>query len=396
MLKKQFLKIARVVLYELPLPLMTGLLIVVIFYLVIGSYRYWTAGPFDLHDRWAEIQYFTRGIDPFDIAQGKIESIPVIGGVSDFGGYTPWSYLLAMPLVPPFSYEVVKFWYFGVMLFSFLLTFFLLYRYCRGLGLAREHSMLIGAAALCNWGIVYGMRWGQYSLPVVAALTVYMIAVERDRPILGGLSLALAMIKPQVAFLFGFVAVAKKKWKLLWIAIFIVFASWFLVAAWLGKPTWSLLSAKAKQNTGIGYYYGIFDAIIMNSQHREFWLLASGIFFVTVVALVALLQARERVSYHMAIAAIASTMWTYSGVYDSVVLAFMMCYLFLQYYRQFQNYLLVMLMAASGVLVWQPTGISHGIIWPIPLIMRAVWIAALTVGFISEKNGIFVGKEFRL
>jgi hypothetical protein len=244
----------------------------------------------------------------------------------------------------------------------------------------------VGAAAVCNWALVYSMRWGQYSLPVLAALTMYMVAVKKTWPVLGGLSLAFAMIKPQVAFLFGFVAIAKKQWKLLLVAIVTVIVAWIGAAAWVGKPMLSLLAAKANQNAEIGYYYGLFDVIIKTSQHRESWLLLSGILFVTVVMLVALLQSRKSVEYHMAIAAVASTMWTYSNTSDSLVLAFMMYYLLLQYHRQKPNSQSVILLIVSAVLMWQPTGISHGIIWFIPLIMRAVWIVALAVNVTSEES----------
>jgi hypothetical protein len=385
MLKKQLFLYLKVLVYERPLLLTTVLLLTMLFYLTIGSYRYWTKGPFDLHDRWTEIQYFVRGVDPFDVETGKTSAIYNVGKVSEFGGYTPWSYLLAIPLVPPLPYIVVKYWYFGVMLFSFFLTFFLLYRYFKRLGLPSDKSLLICATALCNWVLVYGMRWGQYSLPVLAALTVYMIAVARNRPILGGISLAFALIKPQVALLFGFVAFAKKQFKLIFVASVALIASWIVAAVWLGKPALSLIMAKARQNVGKGYYYGIFDAIIRNSQEREFWLLLSGILFIAIMTLISLLQSRKDVEYHMAIAAVASTMWTYSGVYDSLVLAFMICYLFLQYHSQPGNDRGLVLLILAAILVWQPSGILHGIIWPLPLIMRAVWILAIVSAVKSEK-----------
>lgn len=385
MLKKNILKIIRILIYDRPVPLIFILLILMITYFAIGSYRYWILGPFDLHDRWAEIQYFIRGIDPFDIVMGTTEDLSEIGKVSSYGGYVPWAYILALPLVPPLPYGVVKFWYFGVMLFSFLITFFLFYQYCRRLGLSCNHSLLISSAALCNWGLVYGLRWGQYSLPVLAALTVYMIAIERNKPILGGVSLSIAMIKPQVAFLFGFVAIAKKKWRLLAVAIFIVITSWIAVAAWLDKSIWSLLAVKANQNTAIGYYYGLFNEIIINSQHRELWILSSGIFFIILMVLVTFLQSGRSITYHMAIAGLASTMWTYSGPYDSIVLSFLICYLLLQYYFKVQNFHFMLLLFASAILVWQPTGISHGIIWPVPIIMRTVWVTALYLAITSEK-----------
>lgn len=385
-IEKRFLATVKILVYEKPLPIATALLLVTICYLAIGSHRYWTLFPFDLHDRWAEIQYFSRGIDPFDVASGKTDIIHGIGKVSDFGGYTPWAYVFAMPLVPLIPYEMLRFWYFGVMIVSLLITFFVLYRQCNQLGLSCEQSLLITVAALCNWALVFGMRWGQYSLPVLAALTIYMIAIKKSWPILGGLSLAFAMIKPQVAFLFGFVAIAKKQWKILMIAIITVIAVWIGSAVWLGKPILSLLAAKATQNVAAGYYYGLFDVIIRNSQHRESWLLLQGILLIIAVMFVALLQSKKSVEYHMAIAAVASTMWTYSGVYDSLVLAFMMYYLLLQYYCQQTNYKSVMLLIASAVLVWQPTGISHGVIWPIPIIMRVVWIVALFVNVRSEES----------
>ncbi|MCX6136303.1 MAG: hypothetical protein NTV54_02255 [Ignavibacteriales bacterium] len=367
------------------------LLLGTICYLAIGSYRYWIALPFDLHDRWAEIQYFIRGIDPFDVAVGKADIIHGVGKVSEFGGYTPWAYIFAIPLVPPVPYEVVQFWYFGMMLSSFSITFLLLLQYSKRFGLSRDQSLLICATAVCNWALVYSMRWGQYSLPVLAALTLYMVAVKKTWPVLGGLSLAFAMIKPQVAFLFGFVAIAKKQWELLLIAIMTVSAAWVGAAFWVGKPILSMLAAKAKQNIEIGYYYGLFDVFIRTSHHRESWLLLSGVLFVTIMMLAALLQSRKSVEYHMAVAAVASTMWTYSGVYDSLVLAFMMYYFMLQYYRQHTNYIADMLLIASAILVWQPTGFSHGIIWAIPLIMRAVWIAAIVVNVMREGSEPLLG-----
>ena len=386
MLKKQILKIVKFLMYDRPALLISILSIIMISYLGIGSYRYWVLGPFDLHDRWTEIQYFTQGIDPFDVVTGKTENISGIGRVSDFGGYVPWAYLLALPFVPPLPYGAVKFWYFGVMLFSFLITFVLLFQYCGRSGLSRDQSLLISVAALCNWGLVYGMRWGQYSLPVLAALTVYMVAIERNKPFLGGLSLSIAMIKPQVALLFGFVAIAKKKWRLLSVSIFIVLTSWIVVAAWLDKSMWSLVAAKANQNMAIGYYYGLLNEIIINSQHREFWILLSGIFFITLIALLAFLQSKRSITYHMAIAGLASTMWTYSGPYDSIVLAYMICYLLIQYYHKVNNFHFVLFVFASAILVWQPTGISHGIIWPIPIIMRAIWITSLYMAITSENK----------
>ena len=367
------------------LSLIAPLFILIGCYVGIGTFRYWVMVPVDLHDRWAEIQYFVRGIDPFDIVSKKMEVSQEIGWMSEGAGYPPWSYVFALPLVPPISYEVLRFWYFGVMIFSFMITLILLYKLSGGFDFSHRQSLLIAAVAGCNWAIVSGLRWGQYSLPVLAALTIFMFAIKKNRPILGGIALAFAMIKPQVAFLFGFAAIAKRQWKLLLTAIAAVVSAWIGAAVWLGKPMLSLLAEKAQQNAEIGYYYGLFDVIVQSSRHRELWLTISGGLLIIVMTLISLRQSRKSIEYHMAIAAVASTMWTYSNVADSVVLAFLLYYLLVQYLRQDPVDQSAVLLAVSAALVWQPTGISHGIIWFIPLIMRTVWIVAIAAYAASEE-----------
>jgi hypothetical protein len=150
----------------------------------------------------------------------------------------------------------------------------------------------------------------------------------------------------------------------------------------------TLVAAKARLNINAGYYYGVFDGLIRAGHPRATWLLISMITCVALVLVVAVVQRRQCVEYHMAVAAVASTMWTYSGVYDALVLGFVVFYLMVHYRQVEQHAFKVGLLGAAALLVWQPSGLSYGVAWPIPLVMRCVWIGAIIVTAAADEPAL--------
>lgn len=234
-------------------------------------------GWFDGALRWKESQYVLEGINPFDMAYLSLDdfsSIKEMGALPAFAGNLPWVYILSNAVLPGFIFswpvaKLVSMILYGliaaisaVCLYQYLLRFL----HKRGIEDHKNRIALMCVSCFfAQMAVLSALKWGNHAFVVNACLIIF-ITLDHDKNfLLSGLVLALAMLKPQVSFLFFIPLLLKKQWKpILTAAVIVVAAS--LGAAFLVRenPIGMLTQMYAQ---GIDYkdagqsaiYYGLFD-----------------------------------------------------------------------------------------------------------------------------------------
>jgi len=115
------------------------------------------------------------------------------------GVYPPWSYVLGMPFAPPFSFPLVKFWFWVV---NCACLFLISYWASKAIPTASIRLRWL-AALTCTaiGGNLSAISLGQYSIVTAACLAGGVLLLQRDRPVLPGLLFGFSLVKPQVAIL---------------------------------------------------------------------------------------------------------------------------------------------------------------------------------------------------
>jgi hypothetical protein len=161
---------------------------------VPGSY------PVDLRLRWWEERLFASGLNP----QRQGHDDPMLSGVHESmrhigGSYPPWSYTIGLLLVPPFEWTATR-WYFATLsLLSMGLSAFCAHRWCRASG--RMPSAIAAATVFAVFPSAICISYGQYAVPILGLQVLAIVALDSNRPLIAGVLLGLALVKPQLTML---------------------------------------------------------------------------------------------------------------------------------------------------------------------------------------------------
>ncbi len=185
-------------------------------------------GGGDLNLRWREQQYVLRGKNPFDVyaawraEQDRHQEPQLDQSVAidpDLGlptpGYPPWAYGTGILFMWSADPMVVRFCFAGVNLV--LLGCIAGWNFRLG-GARWELALLFPAASLAADSLCATLAVGQLGIIVVGSLLAASWFDERRRPILAGLLLGVALIKPTLSLPFLLPFFIKGRWLTLAVA----------------------------------------------------------------------------------------------------------------------------------------------------------------------------------
>lgn len=211
-----------------------------------------------------QVEHVVRGIDPFDVLSGQVESgeeyysywhpelrTETRNKVVD--GNAPWSYIYALPLLINCS-DWVKWRIWGVSHISFILLL-ALFAANRGRRYVKDGGGLFVAAAALSIGFTatVNLGSGNHVFFVLASLVGMVVCLNRRWDILAGVCWACAMIKPQEGAILLIPLLIGKKWKTIVTAGMICIVLTFIVSCLVGKPMVDLVLEipKIKGSTAI-------------------------------------------------------------------------------------------------------------------------------------------------
>lgn len=154
-----------------------------------------------------------HGLNPFDVMHSRVPSIESIGWLdASLGGTVPWAYVLGNVINPGFlPYSAMCVYILALDFIAPLVTalcmgrFLLRHRYVQDKYMAVLASLLVFAPSMWANAVLFGNQSG-----IVCCCVILSMCVLEDSETLAGLLLAVAMCKPQVAFVF-FVPAALQK-----------------------------------------------------------------------------------------------------------------------------------------------------------------------------------------
>ena len=197
-------------------------------YLIFDGLYLW-----DARLRWQECAYVLHGLNPFDVMHSRVPSIDSIGWLdASLGGTVPWAYVLGNVINPGFlPYSAMCVYILALDFIAPLVTalcmgrFLLRHRYVQDKYMAVLASLLVFAPSMWANAVLFGNQSG-----IVCCCVILSLCVLEDSETLAGLLLAVAMCKPQVAFVFLFPLLCKKHWKAITVTSGTVLGSWLLAA----------------------------------------------------------------------------------------------------------------------------------------------------------------------
>lgn len=177
----------------------------------------------------------------------------------------PWAYVLGNVINPGFlPYSAMCVYILALDFIAPLVTalcmgrFLLRHRYVQDKYMAVLASLLVFAPSMWANAVLFGNQSG-----IVCCCVILSMCVLEDSETLAGLLLAVAMCKPQVAFVFLFPLLCKKHWKAITVASGTVLGSWLLAAILTESSPISMLTDIMDQ--GLSYntsYYGLFNFLL--------------------------------------------------------------------------------------------------------------------------------------
>ncbi len=346
----------------------------------------------DLHLRWVDQQYILRGQNPYDVCfADRSGDIPAyerkIGrnsrAVADLGapqdvGYPPWSFVIGTLLYWP-PWAVLRLWCAAIN----LVALGYLGLWAARLAPSVRLAVLFAVGALACSGHGGTLRVGQGTIVVLAFLAAAHRADGAGRPLLSGLLLGLAMMKPTVAGPFVLCLLISGRWKALASCMLYLLAAscliWWQTGVNPSEMTMQMFEASRR-----------FVADGTGPMNLALWLIpdpgrASAALAIVclIAATAAMIRVRGRPLLELfAVAAICGRFWTYHRGYDDTAILFLVAALAM---RALETGRPVWIIAAIGVGVtlWMPGSLYSDHTGPamdaINVVRMLVWIPGVVL-----------------
>ena len=205
---------------------------------------------FDFHGQWALCAYTLYGVDPYAITGLASPTIEELGIIPAAWSTTPWGLILGNFFYPGFFSLEHAIVYFLIMNFFFLMitTHFLTKHFY----FTRKALPAFFASFLIS------VHFGNAGAVICCMLILSCLFAE-EKPILSGVLLSLAMVKPQIALPICFALLLKKNFKILTVAALIDLAAWGIASLLTNQTPLTLLTEFFSIDTGGGVAFaGLF------------------------------------------------------------------------------------------------------------------------------------------
>ncbi len=143
-------------------------------------------------------------------------------------------------------------------------------------GIVRVANLRLGFSPFVFTFLVYGSYSSLVLLqisPIVIFLIVYALVNSVSRPVLSGLALAVATIKPQFGLLIPLFLLAQKDWRTFWIAAVVTTAFIILSILRFGWPVWADYISTFTSGSGSSHFNQVYIGMITVGQSLgKLWL----------------------------------------------------------------------------------------------------------------------------
>ena len=295
--------------------------------LIISIYNLVTAEiPFmDFHSRWQENAYLCHGMNPFLINDSNY--IEQIGRIDSDMATVPYAWLLGGVFNPGFlPYPIAV--YVGVawigvafagasaVIYQYWITYF-----------EQEYKVWALLAALllgCQIYWWWGIACGNHGV-IAACLIIMAICLYQKHPVISGILMTFAMIKPQLALPFFFIFLLEKEYRIIWISLAGGIASMLGTAMMAHSSVWDLVRMTFQTGSSWGNsFFGLFDVFRFVGMPVGIVLLCDmvvGVAYTYILWRLGKRRGNQTVFEKFSGVAIASTFWFYKQPHDNIILA---------------------------------------------------------------------------
>lgn len=192
----------------------------------------WFAPGCDYSLRMSEIKCVRSGVNPFDVWHGDVVLKPYVptygapretvegkeGFTEEINAYPPWEYMVMMPL--SFLPKTVS-WltYFALMVVGLWVLFVVGRAACRRSGAGRSAVVVsVAAILLAALPIYQNFHAGNLAIPVVVAVALMSVCLNKGHDVLAGVCWAFAMLKPQLGLVFAVPLLIRRKFLVCFVA----------------------------------------------------------------------------------------------------------------------------------------------------------------------------------
>lgn len=352
--------------------------------------------PIDLKLRWKEQQYVLKGINPYEVKadwnrnmsghelqrariKGLVEVDPEIGMPGP--GYPPWAYGTGLLFAAPVDWVLAR-WCFAiihcVLLAAMLLT---LFQFTRSQG--THFAFFVCSAVLCISSICTSLGNGQYGI-VVAVLLLLAIRLE-NRPLIVGLLVGLALVKPTLSLPFVVILLIKRQsLSLVIITLYLAIATGF--TWWMtSTPPLDMIQQMLMAASHWGMETGADLISLLHRAGLEKQTSSAMVAAIVVLSTVLLLWFYRRASplTLFGICSVGARLWTYHRSYDNVILLFLLVALLVKA-RERPGTLVITAAGLLGMSLWLPMFVIDNSIGHFLII--SVWLFALVVLLMEEQQ----------
>jgi hypothetical protein len=351
------------------------------------------AGDYEI--RCMEQFHIRRGWNPWTaaehVARGQTADLPAYDpriGLSkeDFdldrpfmGGYPPWAMATNELLVPPLPFPAGR-CYLAVL--DVLALAFLVWWSARRLRPYGRWAGILGAASVLAMSSIFvGMRYGQFTIIVVAAMAGTIHLLESRKQAGAGLAFCLAVTKPQMASLLIVPMLWQRAWTAVAIAAIVLVAASLITWVRVGVDPLTLtlqMFAAFKSWDSLGADAGLANLLIAGGVDRS---VAAKVGVLLAFAGTGILVHRWRhlpLLHLSAISMVLARTLTYHRRYDDLMLVFLLLALLEVAFRT-RRRLVIVAFVLTAVSVWMPLNQPLERFPPVFYGRCLIWLGGLAV-----------------
>ena len=301
-----------------------ALLFIFLLWSVRSSYELlrWGLGWSDFYGQWSICAYTLRGADPYELVGIEPPLFADIGSIPSGWGTSPWGCLLGNLFYAGYlNYFEAAVQFVLVNVALIVPAAWCLFTRLRHLPLPT--ALMISLSLIAAPNFWRALHQGNCGGMIGCLLIIACLLVDR-RPIIAGIALAFAMVKPQLALLICFAFLLQKNYRPLIVAALIDLSAWAVTSIMVERSPITLLREFLSSDIGGNAFKGILT-LAKNDLPGVGWVMPLsmliGIAFVFVV------QRSIQQSSHSSVgleifmpASVAATFWSYSWDNDRFIL----------------------------------------------------------------------------
>lgn len=297
-----------------------------LFNIVLSIYKIAQSGIhfIDFHARWQECAYFCRGINPFEVDSSNV--IQEVGFIHSAMVTVPWAWLLGMVINPGFlPYEIAKCIGIIVYITIYIVTSIILYRYwIKQCGADKKWAVMATSLLGCQIYWWWSFACGNHGA-IAACLTIISICIYKKHPIISGILMLFAMIKPQLAAIFFLVFLLEKEFKVIATTFIGGIISCLSVMLITKTSMLTLISQAFAGGSSLEkVFFGLFDVLKFYNISVSIVLMIdvlAGVLYVVIYWVICKKRQIENEFMLFSGVAVASTFWFYKQPHDSIIVA---------------------------------------------------------------------------